>query len=203
MVHLLFKHSKLIFVWGVIFAILAGLVSLLFPKYYSAESQLLLISRGYSGVDPYTQAKAAERIGENLMQIIKTADFYSKVLELQSTTFDRERWLSMSERARRKAWARDVRAETVYGTSILKLFVYSKDKNDTLALSQAVTETVASRGWEYVGGEIAIKAVNSPLVSYLPTRPNYLVNSALGFVLGILLSVWWVWRNKRGVFGGI
>ncbi len=203
MVHTLLKHSKLIFIWGVVFAILAGLISLVFPKYYSAESQVLLISRGYGGVDPYTQAKAAERIGENLAGIIKTADFYTKVMEDTTANFDRARWVSLSERARRKAWGRDVEATVVYGTGLLKVTVYGQSKEDALALSQAVTDVLSNRGWEYVGGDVSLKVVNNPLVSRLPVRPNYLVNVALGFVLGLLLSSWRVWKYKRGVFGRI
>jgi len=103
MVHLLLKHSRLVFFWGVIFAVLAFAVSFLFPRYYSAESQVLIISRGLGGIDPYTQSKAAERIGENLAAVMSTADFYGKVLESQSDNFDRARWTSMNERARRKA----------------------------------------------------------------------------------------------------
>ena len=201
MLHLLLKHSRLIVLWGVIFAVLAFAVSFIFPKYYSAESQVLIISRGLGGVDPYTQSKAAERIGENLAQVMGTADFYNKVLESQSDSFDRVRWMTMDERARRKAWEKDVKAEVVYGTGLLRLTVYSKTKEDTTALAEAVTTAVTSRGWEYVGGDVSIKTVNSPLLSRLPARPNFMINTVLGFVLGMLFSGWWVTTYKKGVFG--
>lgn len=203
MLHLLLKHSRLIFLWGIIFAVLAFAVSFLFPRYYSAESQVLIISRGMGGVDPYTQSKAAERIGENLAQIMGTADFYGKVLESQSDNFDRARWITLDERARRKAWAKDVKAEVVYGTGLLRLTVYGRTKEDTTALAVAVTDTVTNRGWEYVGGDVSIKTVNSPLLSRLPARPDFMINTILGFVLGLLFATWWVGKYKRGVFGRI
>jgi capsular polysaccharide biosynthesis protein len=203
MVHTLLKHSRLIFLCGLSFALIAFLVSLILPKYWSAESQVLLISKGYGGVDPYTQAKAAEQIGGNLAQVIGTSDFYNKVIESQTMSFDRERWAVMSERNRRKNWTRDVQAEVVYGTGLLRLTVYSQSKDDTIALSKAVTDTLASRGWEYVGGDVGMKVVNNPLLSRLPARPNFIVNTILGFVLGVLLSAWWVAKNRHGVFGRI
>ena len=81
MFHLFFKHSKIIFGWGLLVALLSLGVSLLLPHYYSAESRVIIISRDRSGIDPYTQAKSAERIGENLAQVMGTTDFYAKVVE--------------------------------------------------------------------------------------------------------------------------
>jgi len=154
-------------------------------------------------VDPYTQAKAAERIGENLAQVVKTADFYGKVME-SNGNFDRVRWQEMSERARRKEWQKDVQAEVTYGSGLLKITGYGRSQDDATAFTEAVTQTIATRGWEYVGGDVIIKIVNNPLVSRLPARPNFLLNTLVGFVLGGLLAAWWVVRYaKHGVFGKI
>ncbi|MBU0545951.1 hypothetical protein KKA13_01720 [Patescibacteria group bacterium] len=169
--------------------------------YYSAESQVLLISRSIAGVDPYTQAKAAERIGENLVQVMNTVDFYNKVMESNTVDFDRARWQNTSERNRRKQWQKDVVGEVVYGTSLLKLTAYARTQSDAQNFSQAITDTLVSRGWEYVGGDVTIKIVSTPLVSRLPARPNYVINAIAGFALGVLLSAWYVSRHKKGVFG--
>jgi len=91
----------------------------------------------------------------------------------------------------------------VYGTGLLRLTVYSRTKEDATALAAAVTDTVTNRGWEYVGGDVSIKTVNSPLLSRLPSRPNFMINTVLGFVLGALFAAWWVTKYKRGVFGKI
>jgi len=194
------KHLRLIIVWGLIMGVLSGGISLLFPMKYSAESQVLIISRDRTGVDPYTQVKSAERIGENLAQVMRTTDFYQKVME-SSATFDRERWTSLSERKQRKEWQKDVVGGMVYGSSLLKITTYSKSKDDAKALSDAVTGMISSRGWEYVGGDVAIKSVNSPLVSSFPTRPNLLMNILVGFIAGVLLAGLWVYRSKKHLFG--
>jgi len=197
MFHLVAKNIKMIFVWAVVLGLASGLVSLLFPKQYSAESQVLIISRDRTGVDPYTQAKSAERIGENLAQVMNTSDFYGKVMESTDVPFNKDRWQALAERDRRKAWQKDVQSAMVYNSSMLKITVYSDTKDDATAFANAITQTLVSRGWEYVGGDVALKEVSTPLVSRFIARPNLLVNTAAGFLIGGLLAVLWITRYKR------
>ena len=203
MLNLLQKHLKLIISWGVIFALLSVLVSVFFPPYYSATTQVLIISRDRSGVDPYTQVKSAERIGENLAQVMKTTDFMNKVMSSGTATFDKTRWQGLTDRKLRKQWQRDVEGTMAYGSSLLNIKTFGRSQDDAKALAAAVTDTVSSRGWEYVGGDVAIKVVNDPLVSSWPTRPNNVMNAGVGLVLGLLLSSWWVLRYKKHLFGNL
>ncbi len=202
MITLIFKHFKLIFFWSLFFAALSVGISMFLPRQYSAESQVLIITRDRYGVDPYTQAKAAERVGENLAQIMKTADFYNKVM-ISDFTFDRDSWKSIStERLRRKNWQKDVLANVVYGTSLMKITVYRNSVQDAVALSNAVTQTITNKGWEYVGGDVVIKTVGDPLASRWYAKPNFVMNGFLGFLVGFLLAALWVIRyRKHHVFG--
>lgn len=201
MFELFVKHLRVIIVWAVVVGALSFGVSLLFPRQYSAESQVLIISRDRSGVDPYTQAKSAERIGENLAQVMGTDDFYSKVMEATNTSFDKSRW-AIPDQERRKLWQKDVEPEVVYNTSLLKVTVYSSTKEDAVAFSNAVTDVVVSRGWEYIGGDVALKAVDRAIVPEWPTRPDLLVNTVLGFVVGGIIGMLWVMRYRHHtVFG--
>jgi capsular polysaccharide biosynthesis protein len=197
MLHAIRKHLKLIIVWGILLALLSGGVSLLFPMKYSATSQVLIISRDRSGVDPYTQAKSAETIGQNLAQMMKTTDFYNKVITAPAASFDKNRWTALNDRDRRKMWDQDVQGSMVYGTSLLQVVVYSPTASDALALSNAVTGALTQSGWEYVGGDVAVKSVNDPLVSRFPAKPNFILNTSLGFLTGFLLTCLWVVNYRR------
>ena len=201
MFHLLRKHLTLIIVWGLVFALLSGVSSLFFPKEYSATSQLLIISRDKSGADPYTQSRSAEKIGANLAQVMNTTDFYNKVLSGPSV-FDRTPWKELSDRQQRKKWTKDVQANMLYGVSLMNVKVYSYSQDEATNLSNAVSQTLVSQGWEYLGGDVAIKLISEPLVSRLPTRPNIILNVAVGFVIGFLISALWVLRYKKhSLFG--
>lgn len=202
MISLIFKHWKLIFFWGLFMASITIGVSFVLPRQYSAESQILIITRDRYGVDPYTQAKAAERVGENLAQIMKTADFYNKVIASEFT-FDRDSWKNIStERLRRKNWQKDVLANVVYGTSLMKVTVYRDTPLEAVALSNAVTQTITSRGWEYIGGDVVIKVVGDSLASRWYARPNFAMNGLFGFLVGAFLGTLWTVRyRKQRVFG--
>ncbi|MFA6105277.1 MAG: Wzz/FepE/Etk N-terminal domain-containing protein [Patescibacteria group bacterium] len=191
------KHLNLLILWGVIVAVLAGAISFVFPLQYSAVSQVLIISRDRAGVDPYTQAKSAERIGENLAEVIKTTDFYDKVMESTAVSFDKDKWKNYSERQQRKNWQRDVKPETVYGTSLLKVTTYATTPDEVKNFCNAVVQTLTSRGWEYIGGDVVLKQVDNPLVSMFPNRPNVVANFLAGFVIGFLLSALWILKYRR------
>ncbi len=190
-------------VWGLFIGVLSLGVSLFFPKQYSAESEVLIISRDRSGVDPYTQAKSAERIGENLAQVMNTSDFYQKVLA-SNVNFNKDRWQKLSERDQRKQWPKDVQPAMVYNTSLLKITVFAATQEETTAFAKAVTETVVSQGTDYIGGDVALKEVSSPLVSRFPARPNLIVNGVIGFVAGVFIAALWTVRYKKHkVFGSL
>ena len=197
MFHILAKHARLIFAWGLIFAVLSGAVSFLFPKQYMASSQVLIISRDKTGVDPYTQSKAAESIGSNLAQVMKTTDFYNKVMSSNISPFDREPWKNLTDRQQRKKWAKDVQAGMIYGSCLMSIKVYRYSQTEAINLSSAITQTLAAQGWEYLGGDVAIKTVSNPLASAWFARPNILINFAVGLFIGCLISSLWVLRYKQ------
>ncbi len=197
MLNTLEKHAKLIFIWGLVFAVLSIVASLFFHKQYSATSQILIIARDRTGVDPYTQARSAERIGANLAQVMNTTDFYTKVMNSGAYPFDREQWKNLTDRRQRKKWAKDVRAAMIYGGSLMEINVYSYSQAEAVNLSNVITQTLATQGWEYLGGDVAIKVVSNPLASRWHARPNLLVNAIVGLLVGMLISSLWVLRFKR------
>jgi capsular polysaccharide biosynthesis protein len=80
---------------------------------------------------------------------------------------------------------------------LLEVTAYALGQDNALALSNAVTKTLVAHGWEYSGGDVAIKQVDSALVSRLPARPNIIVNAAIGLLVGGFLAALWIVRYKR------
>lgn len=182
------KKWKIVLFFAILFAILSSVVSLLFSLEYRADAQVYVISKSRYGVDPYTVIKSAERVGENLVQLTKTNDFYNKVMEQPGYNLDKSNFVDVSERTKRKRWQKTVATSVVYGTGVINIMAYHTDPAMAKKYAGATADTLAAQGWQYVGGDVTIKVVNDPIASRFPMRPNIVLNIILGFGLGLILS---------------
>ncbi len=194
--NLLKRRWKLLFLVGLIVALVAGLFTLLFPMNYRADAQVLIISKSRYGVDPYTVVRSAERVGENIAQVMKTNDFYEKVKDQKGYIIDWGYFDKRIERTKRKLWKKTISPNVVFGTGVLNVSAYHKDSHEALQLAGAAVDALASKGWEYVGGDVTIKVVNDPIVTKWPVRPNIFLNMLLGFMVGVLISGLGVVRKR-------
>jgi len=190
----LFLHHRFKVVSGAFIGFLLFVsASLFFPMEYSATTRLLVIPSSSLGIDPYTAIKSAERINENLSQIIQTSSFFERVLKTQAQfNFNPSFFNNLNELQKRERWAKLVVTEVVPGTGILSLSVYNTDKNQAVSWANAIAFVISTQGFEYTSSNVQIKIVDTPLVSRFVTRPNFLMISFLGFVIGGLLSAGYV-----------
>jgi len=184
---ILFKKSKLIFLVGILFALLGAAFTFLFPLQYRADAQVLIIAKTRTGVDPYTTVRSAERVGENVAQVMKTDDFYQKVKSEQGFDIDWSYFEGKGEREKRQIWQKTLVPSVVYGTGVLTISTFHPSVEEATNIASAAATALVSQGWEYVGGDVTMKVVNDPVASKWPVKPNIFLNAFLGFVLGILL----------------
>lgn len=202
MLHYVLKYYKLIFVWAVLGAVALDGVALFFPRHYSATSQVLVITRDRTGVDPYTLAKSAELIGQNLAGVMLTSDFYTKVMNQAGTTFNKSVWSGLNDRTQRRTWQDNVKPAMAYSSNLLKITAYATTQDEAAKFTSALTDTLTSHGWEYIGGDVILKVVDAPLVSRFPARPNFFLTTLAGLFLGALLgAVWVTYYKKHSIFG--
>ncbi|EKD67273.1 MAG: hypothetical protein ACD_48C00502G0004 [uncultured bacterium] len=182
------QGSKILLALGLVTAVLAAGATFLFPLEYRADASVLIISKSRYGVDPYTVVKSSERVGENIVQIIGTDDFYDKVKVQEGYTVDWNVFDNLDARNKRKEWQKHVQGSVVYGTGVLNVSAYSPDPTQAMQLAGAASDTLVSKGWQYVGGDVTLQVVNHPVVSKWPVRPNLVVNAFLGFLVGVLMG---------------
>jgi len=173
---------------GILTAMFAAFVSLLIPLQYRADAGVYIISKSRYGVDPYTVVKSAEQVGQNMVQVIKTQDFFDKVMARAGESLDTSAFQNVNDRTRAKRWEKSVDGSVVFGTGVLNISAYNHDPAEAKLLAAAVVDTLVSEGYEYVGGDVTIKQVNKPIVTRFPVRPNVPLNAAIGFLLGAVLS---------------
>lgn len=191
------KRWKLVLLGTIVFGVIGFGLSFLFPLEYRADAQVLIISKSRFGVDPYTAVKSAERVGENIVALVDTDDFYNKVREQREAVASMDKFDNINEQTRRRRWKKTVRASVVYGTGFLNINTYDEDKQNAEVLAEAVAATLSRSAWEYVGGDVSIRVVNRPVVSIWPVRPNIPLNTIFGFIVGFVLSSFVVVRRYR------
>ncbi len=181
------KWKKIISI-SVLFAFIGFTLSFSFPLQYRADAQVLIISQTRQGVDPFTVARSAERIGQNLVEVMGTGDFFNKVKINSGQKVDWSFLDGLTEREKRKLWKKTVAPSVSYGTGVLNISTYHTDPVQAVALASAVSDALIKKGWEYVGGDVNIKLVNHPVATPWPVRPNIALNTLLGFILGFFIS---------------
>lgn len=194
------KWQTVLAITGITLAV-ALLVTFVQPLRYGATTRLLIIQRATYTFDTYNALQAAERVAENLTGIVYTTDFYHQVM-LEPGDFNRAIF-SQDERKRRKQWKEMVDATITRGTGFLTITVYHQDKQEATKLATAVANVMSQKGWEYVGGgDIQVKTVDDPVVSKFPVKPNIILNTVSGLVVGLLLGVLYAlgiaqWREGK------
>jgi len=138
-----------------------------------------------------------------LAQVIKTSDFYDKVLTNQNFSLDRSYFENISEREKRKRWQKTVDGSVVFGTGILNISAYHKNPDQAVAYASALIETLVTKGAEYVGDDVSMKVVNQPVVTNLPVRPNFLMNGLVGFIVGLCIMAFLVLRRHMKMRRGM
>ncbi len=189
------KGWKMIFGLGMIVAVLSGALSLLLPLEYRADAGVLIVSKSRYGVDPYTVVKSAERVGENLVQVMQTDDFYEKVKAQEGYSINWRPFEALPERKERKKWQKSVQGSVVFGTGVLNISAYNTNPRVAQDMAGAAADALVAKGWQYVGGDITMQVVNSPVATDWPVRPNIILNAVLGLMLGGLLGAFVVTRS--------
>lgn len=175
---------------GVVGMALSVLLSFLRPLEYSSTTRIL-ITQELGVVDAYTASRSAERIADDLANIIHASTFFDKVMasgyNIDMTYF------SDDEITRRKEWEEAVNASVSRSSGLLSISAYHTDVAQAEELAQAVAYVLTTQGWTYTsGGNITVQVVDEPLNSRYPVRPNLLVNGFSGLVLGLLGSAGYV-----------
>lgn len=173
---------------GIILTIIALLFSLaVVPMRYSADARILIAPRAIPGVDPYTSTKAAERIAQNLGQVVGSSQFFKRVISLSANNIDLT-YFPTDELKRRKLWSRTVEASVVYNTGILHIRAFHPERDQAVKIAQSVTQLLATSGNDFAITSSDFRVMDAPVASRYPTKPNFAVIGLVSFLGGALVT---------------
>ncbi len=192
---ILSRRGRVVALFALVGFLASAVVIFAQPLRYGGTVRLLIIQRSTYGLDPYTAAKSAERIADNLSQVLYTQDFFTKVLA-QDPTIDQTKFPS-DQTKRRKAWEQALRTSLTQGTGLLSVTVLSTDKGEATKIAQSIADVLTLRGKEYIGGDLEVKLVDTPLVSSYPISPNVPLGLAVGLLAGLVVGVFYaLWTGE-------
>ncbi|MBP7992073.1 MAG: hypothetical protein KAZ30_00250 [Candidatus Magasanikbacteria bacterium] len=192
----LWHRWKFLVLMGLIAAVFSAGATFIWPLNYRADAQILVMPKTRYGVDPYTMIKSTERMGENLVEIMMTDDFFRKVRVTAGNTLDWSGYDKLTPRQQRRAWSKMVEGSMVYNTGIISVSAYRPDPAAARQLAAALSQTLVDKGWEYVGGDVILKVVNPPIATAFPVQPNPITNAGIGFIAGVLLAAFIVSKPR-------
>ena len=201
--HILQRRLNIIITFALIGAALSLVAALLRPLEYSSTLSLLIVPRNVSTVDPYTALRSIDRIADNLSQVVYTSTFFDKVMD-GNATLDRSQF-SADEMKKRKKWRKTIAVAVNRGTGLMRLTAYHTKAAQARITGESVSDVLIAEGWQYVGGDLEIKLVDTPLESRFPVRPSIPAMMAGGGLVGILFGIlyvfWGYHTHKKRIFG--
>ncbi len=174
-------------VFAVCGLLLGVALSFIRPLEYSSSIRLLITQESISS-DAYSASRSAERVADDLAQIVYTTTFFDQVLQSRFGVNEAQFPSADAKPAkRRKIWNKMIGTSVARGTGLLSVSVYNHSPEQAKLISEAIAFVLTQQGWRYTsGGNISVRLVDNPLVSRYPVRPNIPANAFVGLVIGAL-----------------
>ena len=183
-------------------AFFAFLFSLSTPLEYSSSVRVLITQPSATGFDPYTAIKSTERIATSLSELVYASTFFDNVMQ-QGKGFDMA-YFPSNEYDKRRDWRKTVQIGIAPGTGIMTIAAYHPLREQARILVDGVARELALQTPNYFGSSVRVQVIDAPLDSRWFARPNFVLNTAFGAFMGMLLGLGWVlWRgpvySKQGL----
>jgi len=176
------RKSWLVGLAAVIGAVLTFLISayVITPK-YEASAMFYVNNTNFSLGDTAVSITSADitaskSLVESYIVILDTRDTLVEVIEQSNVDRDYEEVRDM------------LTAEAVNETEIFKVTVTSEDREEALKIATAISQILPKRIRSIIEGTSA-QRVETAVLPMEPSSPNVMINTLLGFLLGLVLAV--------------
>lgn len=181
-IKLLKKNLILILVCAVVFAgAFFGYTKVFIANTYQSAVKFCVSTtlQGGTASDVVTQLAYEQRLVSTTIEILDTNSFYSKVAD------------KLSQRYSAAQLSNIVVFSTLNDTEVFQAQVSAKSQTDTKLIADTIAEIAPTVITEYKKN-VQLKIVDPALVPQTPVAPNPVVNTAIGFLIGLILSVAYV-----------
>jgi len=186
------KRKSKLFVFILIFLIVAATISFSQPLKYSASSRLLIIQEG-STSDPYTIAKSNQYIGSLLSEAVYSGSF----LELLAANSNNIDWsyFSGNYKQQLKRWEKTISARNINDTGVMEINIYHPNSDQAKKIAIVVNNLIVTQNNNYQGSTdmVTVKVIDQPVVSSWPVKPNLPLNFGAALIFGLLFGLTYIY----------
>jgi len=179
LIDIIFSHMKMI----ILITIAAGIVSFSFSQflitpYYEASVKLFVNNSkvGQADTTNISDLNASERLVNTYMEIVKSNTMLQKVATRDGGRYTVEQLKRM------------VSTQPVQNTEIFYVKVISDNPNSAQRLANQIAAYAPSEIMDFVEAT-SVKVIDYATLPTQPSKPNVRLNTAIGFLLGLVLSV--------------
>lgn len=171
--------------------VVAGLVfagSLFKQPLYKSSLSLLVVQQQGEEVDVQAAVKSAEQMADIMSRVVDSEAFRAAVLASDvKVNLPAEPW------KRAKQWHKIVKTKNITDTGILIVDVYQPTSAQATKLAAAIQRILTTQGYDYLGVNpetVSLRELNPPQpTNNKPATPNLPLNSAIGWLFGIIISM--------------
>lgn len=179
------RKFNAIIIITLLFTLIGLGITLLLPKQYRAESQLVVLQKANSNVDSYTAQRSIDSKIELLIDLVYTDIFFTSVI---TENAEIKNLFPASLKDRRALFVRNIVAIPV-GSGFISIDTYDKSSELALTMNKIVGDKLIEKAEELLGDTATIQIVNNPVLYEGVGRPNIILNlfgsAILGFIVGI------------------
>lgn len=165
---------------------LAGLgITLLLPKQYKAESQLVFLQKANPNIDSYTAQRSIDSNVNLLIDLVYTDVFFNNVVAENANI---KNIFPENLEDRRRLFAQNIITRSG-GGGFISVDTYDKSSELALNMNKVVVNKLIEQAKVIVGETATIQVVNQSALYEGVGRPNIMINlfgsAILGFVVGL------------------
>lgn len=169
--------------------VLAGVgITLIIPKQYRGESQLVVIQKANPEIDSYTAQRSIDSKVDLLVNLVYTDTFFASVT---ADNIDIKNAFPENLKDRRTVFARNIIVKAK-GTGFITVDTYDSSSELALTMNKVVVDKLIEQAKVLLGETGTIQIVNQSSLYDGVGRPDILVNLLGSALLGFAIAIGYV-----------
>lgn len=186
------KKFNTIVIITLLFTLIGLGITLLLPKQYKAESQLVVLQKANPNIDSYTAQRSIDSNVNLLIDLVYTDVFFTNFI---AENIEIKNLFPDNLRDRRILFARNIVVRS-RGTGFVSVDTYDKSSELSLNMNKVVVNKLTEQAKSLLGDTADIQLVNQPALYEGVGRPNIMINLFGSAILGFVVSIGYVLSRR-------